>query len=408
MNDKVNNKDYLDDFLDCIETNLHTPVVSTGFESLDSKLNGGLYPGLYVIGAISSLGKTALCLNIADNIAMKGNGVLFFSLEMPRNELLARSISRLMFENNPKKCKEISTNKVLYGSAKEYNKDEFYKAFELYEEKIFPNLKIIECNFDTTHKKIRDDILKYIEKTGRKPVVFIDYLQIINICKEDMTEKRGIDNIVKALKQLSRDLSLIIFVVSSFNRENYNSPVSFASFKESGGIEYTSDFVLGLQLTLLDNLEKEAKDRISLNKALEEAKKGDLNGCREVSLKILKNRNGKSNVIHQFKFYGKNNFWNEIKQNDYRASLVTVEQQQEIDLNNKKIISMEEAKNKEKIREKVIKELTSKKHKDEIISEIDKQEIIKKELAELRKKELIRKAKEEARIIFEKESKNES
>ena len=76
-----------------------TPVISTGFEILDDKLDGGLYPGLYVIGAISSLGKTTLVLQIADQIAKAGQDVLFFSLEMARNELMAKSISRQTYIN---------------------------------------------------------------------------------------------------------------------------------------------------------------------------------------------------------------------------------------------------------------------------------------------------------------------
>ena len=52
----------------------------TGFARLD-ELSGGLYPGLYVLAAISSLGKTTLALQMADNIAAAGNDVIFFSME---------------------------------------------------------------------------------------------------------------------------------------------------------------------------------------------------------------------------------------------------------------------------------------------------------------------------------------
>jgi replicative DNA helicase len=390
-----NKKDYLEKFLEHIDLNAGTNVVSTGFPNLDDKLNGGLYPGLYTIGAISSLGKTALSLSIADNIARMYNKVLFFSLEMPIDELLSRSISRLMFKKNPAKCRDIGTNQVLYGKAKKHNEEDFYKAFAEYEEKIFPNLKIIECPFSTDHKYITEMVYKYIEKTGEKPVVFIDYLQIINICKEDMTEKRGIDNIVKALKQLSRDLNLIIFVVSSFNRENYSSQASFNSFKESGGIEYTSDFVLGMQLSCLDDQKGELKNNNQLFTKLKEAKKGDSNGMREVSLVVLKNRNGKSGVLQKFRFFGKNNFFDEIKEADYKE-LKTVKE-----TNN--LILLEDAKTKEKVKIKVLNDLKSKKQRGEVIQEIDKREVIEKELQDLRAKKIYQEAKEEAKRLFEKE-----
>jgi replicative DNA helicase len=307
---KPSTASYLDTFLKNIEINKTTKVISTGFQYTDKKLNGGLYPGLYTIGAISSLGKTALTLQIADNIAESGQSVLFFSLEMPKDELISRSISKIMFNNNSKLCENIGTNQVLYGKT-DYCNDEFIKAFNYYRDNISNNLEIIECKFNITHQDITTRVKNYIKKTGIKPVVFIDYLQIINISKDDVTEKRGIDNIVKALKQLSRDLKLAVVVVSSFNRDSYKTPVSFTCFKESGGIEYTSDFVLGLHLTVLDDLKNATeKNDIKLQSMLHLAKD---EFPRRVSLVILKNRNGKSHTIQQFKFYSKNNLFEEIE-----------------------------------------------------------------------------------------------
>ena len=51
----------------------------TGFTNLDDKAKG-LYAGLYVVAAISSLGKTTFCHQIADQLAEMGEDVLFFSL----------------------------------------------------------------------------------------------------------------------------------------------------------------------------------------------------------------------------------------------------------------------------------------------------------------------------------------
>ena len=85
---------YLQSFIDGIAESIDTPYISTGFNKLDEVLDGGLYEGLYVIGAVSSLGKTTLLIQIADQIAQSGKDVLIFSLEMARAELMAKSISR--------------------------------------------------------------------------------------------------------------------------------------------------------------------------------------------------------------------------------------------------------------------------------------------------------------------------
>ena len=74
------------------------PAIPTGFPGLDRLLDGGLYPGLYILGAITSLGKTTFTLQLCDQIAAAGHDVLFYSLEMARQELTAKSISRITYE----------------------------------------------------------------------------------------------------------------------------------------------------------------------------------------------------------------------------------------------------------------------------------------------------------------------
>ena len=85
---------HIQSFLNGIAASVNTPCISTGFDTLDKTLDGGLYEGLYIFGAISSLGKTTLILQIMDQIARSGQDVLLFSLEMARSEIMAKSISR--------------------------------------------------------------------------------------------------------------------------------------------------------------------------------------------------------------------------------------------------------------------------------------------------------------------------
>lgn len=311
LKDNVNNLfieneySYIDTYLKNIDENKNRPIIKTGFDKLDEKLNGGLYPGLYTIGAISSLGKTALTLQIADNIAEMNNNVLFFSLEMPKDELISRSISRHMYLIDSDKARYAGTNNVMYGKT-DNCKDIFVNAVELYKENISKHLKIIEGNFDMNIMGIISKVESYINLTKSKPVVFIDYLQIIKPSLEKAySEKQGVDDVVVKLKMMSRNFKIPVFVISSFNRENYNTSVNFSCFKESGGIEYTSDFVLGLQLSALDDNEL-LDNKKKLQEYLHKAK--DKNP-REITLVILKNRNGKSFTKQKFNFYAKNNLF---------------------------------------------------------------------------------------------------
>ena len=72
-------------------------IYCTGFNKLDRAIK--ITDGLYIIGAISSLGKTTFTLQIADHVAENGRDVIIFSLEMSRKELIDKSICRMIFSD---------------------------------------------------------------------------------------------------------------------------------------------------------------------------------------------------------------------------------------------------------------------------------------------------------------------
>ena len=92
LNESISNK--ISSFRDYINASKDDKVLSTGFTNLDEYLDGGLYDGLYILGAISSLGKTTFAIQIADYLSSQGHDVLYISLEMSRYEIMAKSISR--------------------------------------------------------------------------------------------------------------------------------------------------------------------------------------------------------------------------------------------------------------------------------------------------------------------------
>lgn len=309
FNFKTEQNYILNEFISNINDNRKKKTISTGIKQLDILLNGGIYPGLYVLGAISSLGKTAITLQLSDNIAFNKNNVLFFSLEMPKDELLSRSISRKFAikadEEKKDEYLDVSTLHVL-NNWMDFYKDEFKEILTSYANNEGKYLKIIQGNFNYSIDDIISKVKEYINFAGKNPCVFIDYLQIIKPSKDlkFCTEKQCIDDIIVKLKMLSRNYKIPVFLVSSFNRENYLTPVSFSSFKESGGIEYTADFMIGLELAILKNTTE--SNKVALLKKVEIAKKQT---DRDIRLKILKNRNGKTGTELEFKFYARNNYF---------------------------------------------------------------------------------------------------
>lgn len=306
----------LNEFIADIERRKNKDCVSTGFENLDEILDGGFYSGLYIIGAISSLGKTTFALQVADNAAKKGQDVLVFSLEMGKQELIAKSISRLSFQ----KCKNwgcdldfaTTTRNLMNGKSLNSKEridflNECIKGYSDYAGRIFYHIGIGDIGVE----KIKSVIARHIRITGRKPLVIIDYLQIIAPFDMRATDKQNTDKAVVELKRASRDYDVPIFAISSFNRENYTSPVNIASFKESGAIEYTSDVLMALQFKGMDYLKKEdgkyedEKSRTAriIQLRNEQEKNAEIPGkAQEIQLKILKNRNGRKGGV-DFEFH---------------------------------------------------------------------------------------------------------
>lgn len=295
--------DFLADFMAAAELGEKNKPIPTGFKSLDEIMDGGAYPGLHVVGAVSSLGKTTFCLQLGDQMAAQGQDVLFISLEMARDEVMAKSISRETLLTDWKKWGRyhnkfaMSTRGVLTGSRwKEYTEQQMeilWGAVEAYNE-YAKRVKIIEGVGDVGVNEVRDMIEKHIALTGKKPVVILDYLQILAPLNDKGTDKQNTDKAITELKKISRDYNLVVFVISSFNRESYSAPVSMASYKESGNVEYSADVAIALQYEGMDYMEGEnEKDRTKRIRELRKENEGrGKSGDRQrLQLKVLKNRN---------------------------------------------------------------------------------------------------------------------
>lgn len=278
---------------------------TTGFKELDKAING-VFPGLYVLGAISSLGKTTLLHQIADQMASTGEKVIYFSLEQSQFELVAKSISRKTFDIDPIEYK--SNIEIMREETPSTLTIEAVKQYSTTAE----NIIIEEGNFKTSVDNIREYVKNYIETTGNTPNVFVDYLQILSPTNNRLSDKQQVDRNVSELKRISRDFDIPIFVICSFNRTNYNEKVDFTSFKESGGIEYTADVVLGLQYKIITD--KSDNDTISRDVINAEKSKGQ----REITLVGLKNRNGRPYFKINYTFIPRANYFEEVGKVEYR------------------------------------------------------------------------------------------
>lgn len=208
-----------------------------------------LYPGLAALGGASSLGKTTFAVNLIDHLLDKGETVLYFSLEQLPIEIITKSLARRMYEKDPlTPLTNIDIKNGATSDKLEQVKKEYAQHAERYQ--------IITGSFRTTAA----DIVQYVETYRKdhggescKPIVIIDYLQLI---APPYGFKGGIreytDENIKALKDMQKRNGLFVLMISNFNRSSNYEPVSYESFKETSMIEYTCDYVWGLQLALLD------------------------------------------------------------------------------------------------------------------------------------------------------------
>lgn len=293
---------YLQQFINGIAESVNTEAIPTGFETLDAVLDGGLYEGLHTIGAISSLGKTTLIMQVADMVAESGRDVLIFSLEMARAELMSKSISRHTLQQamrdgntrNAKTARGITDGKrhINYSRAENELIRDAITAYSRYAGRLY----IQEGVGDIGVTQIRETVERHIRFTGRRPLVIVDYLQILSPYNERATDKQNTDKAVLELKRISRDFKLPVIAISAFNRTSYKAEAMFEALKESGSIEYTSDTVIGLQL--------KGAGKKDFDPTAE--KKRD---PRLIELVILKNRQGKVGDKILFEYYPMFNYF---------------------------------------------------------------------------------------------------
>ncbi len=320
-------KTHLNALLSDFSNKVDNLSITTNFVALDS-LFYGVSRGVITLGALSSLGKTTLLLQIADQLASNNDkDILYFSLEQSGKELVSKSLSRLTYLNARKS--DIPTRKAKYSSSilstklgeknhyKDYSQDEeilLIKSLSQYET-IADRLFIIEPknSISLSIDDIENAIKEHIAITGNTPIVFIDYLQIIAPKDNRLSDKQVVDMNISNLRRICSVYNLLVFAISSVSRANYYTTIDINSFKESGAIEYGSDILIGINFTAIEeeaNAKSEAKgDTNAIKKMIKEEK---AKSPRAVFLEVLKNRNGKSGERFYFNYYPEFNTFVEL------------------------------------------------------------------------------------------------
>lgn len=228
----------------------------------------------------------------------------YSAFPMSNESLVAKSISRLMYQQNGLKG-AVEYDKLLYPSERKHftdkQKQAYQKALETYKNDYADKIIFLDRSFSPNGKQFSIDASKeyltmYSDKFGDKFVLVVDYLQLFADRKSGMDEKYGIKATVNGLKDISYRYKIPVVCITSFNRSAYSEQLSMGSAYGSSGIEYSADYVLGIQLKGMDFIETDTKEsarklRVTkLEKEANELKKDPTNDI-ELELKVLKARN---------------------------------------------------------------------------------------------------------------------
>ena len=209
--------------------------VATGFRDLD-RLTSGLQPGdLVILAARPSMGKTALCLNIAQYVALHKNlAVGMFSLEMSKEQLLMRML-----------CSEarVDAHKVRTGYL---GKEDFRKLIDALGRTTQAPMYIDDSS-TLTVMEMRAKCRRLKAERGLN-VIIVDYLQLMSGYGRVENRTQEISGISRGLKALAKELNVPVIGLSQLSRapeqrQGDHKP-QLSDLRESGSIEQDADLVM--------------------------------------------------------------------------------------------------------------------------------------------------------------------
>ena len=251
--------------------------LATGYSQLDN-LTSGLQPSeLIILAARPSVGKTALALNLAENMSLHGRAsIAIFSLEMSKESLLMRLLASLA---------HIDAHKFRTGHV---NRDDWRQMTQSLAQLSEAPLWIDDSG-SATVTEIGAKARRLKRDRGLDLVV-IDYLQLLAVRGRFSNRNEEVSSITRGLKGLAKELKVPVLVLSQLTRgpEHEARSPQLADLRDSGAIEQDADVVLFIHRP---NLFKKKGEVTEEERA-------------ETQLKIAKQRNGPVDTI-PFVFMGK-------------------------------------------------------------------------------------------------------
>ena len=209
--------------------------VPSGYADLDRLTSGFQESEFIVIGARPSVGKTALALSMATNIAIRADTpvpVGLFTLEMSSFAVMQRVLASEA---------RIDSTRIRSGLLKPSDFNKITEAAgRIYEAPLYiddsPSLRLLDLRAQARRMRARNDVR----------IIFIDYLTLVTSEHVDLPRHEQIAEISRSLKALARELNIPVVALSQVRRETEGRRPALADLRESGSIEQDADVVMFL------------------------------------------------------------------------------------------------------------------------------------------------------------------
>jgi len=209
--------------------------ISTGYPSFDYKLGGFKRGDMVVLAARPSMGKTAMALNFAQNVAKKWRNVAIFSLEMSKEQLTDRLIAAAMAVDSWKLQKW------------KLSEDEFARMGDALETLSRSKIYLDDSPAGEWLLSIKSKARRLKMESGLD-LIIIDYLQLMS-SGNTMNRVQEVSDISRWLKSLARELDVPVIALSQLSRALEARPDKrpvMSDLRESGSIEQDADIIMML------------------------------------------------------------------------------------------------------------------------------------------------------------------
>jgi replicative DNA helicase len=285
-------------------------AISTGLPLLDQATRGGGVPGeLWVWSALTGGGKSALMKQIAQFCAKQGIPVGIVTAEMSDWEVMLRMLSDEAkvpaWTIQPNVLRQEQYDRLEQGLVK-------IASLPIYIDDRSTNIYEIRARVKSLVRSVTD---KSQPIQDRKFVLFVDYLQLLEVKAEDfgrfvMTRAQEVAKVSRILKKLAKELNIWIFALAQFNRtanskdETGNVKPEIHQLAESGGMEKDADLVgiIDMPEYVQGQPEREVGLRIGKNRnapplTLPYIFNGDYLNFRERDKPVVKKRDTRTELI---------------------------------------------------------------------------------------------------------------